>query len=119
MSKATKQPNWRIRKREEWQRLIEEAEGSGESVQDFCRRHDIAVHNFYQWRGQFRAEGKDRKDKSPLFVPVHVRTEVETMVPHEKIGSHFMVHGNGGVKMEFPSGCSSAELRLVMQVLSC
>ena len=119
MSTTKKQPNWRIRKREEWEELIKEANGSSESVQEFCRRHDIAVQNFYQWRGQFRAEAKARKDKSPLFVPVHVRAEVETMVPHEKIDSHFMVYGNGGVKMEFPSGCSSAELRLVMEVLTC
>jgi hypothetical protein len=115
----------RIGKREDWERLIAEAEGSSETVQDFCHRHGIAVHNFYQWRSRLRAEVRgrtdkqDKQDKHPLFVPVHVSAGTKMTLVDVGIGSRFMVQVGGGVKLEFPSGCTGDELRLVMEVLSC
>lgn len=106
-----------IRKREEWIWLIEEASRSGKTVREFCAAYDIAEHSFYGWRRRLRGEEDTRREA--LFVPVRVKAEAKMLSPPSQINARFFVQGAGGLQLEFPSGCTEAELRLVARVLSC
>lgn len=117
MSVVGKRMRRPARKREEWILLVKEASINGESVQEFCARRGITEHSFYKWRLRLRAEGSALKEA--LFVPVRVRAEAEMLSPPSQIRSQFFMHGAGGVRIEFPSGCTAEELTLVAGVLSC
>jgi len=47
------------RRREEWQRLVKQFEGSGLSQKVFCRRHDLNETTFRLWRGRVRSPTPD------------------------------------------------------------
>lgn len=122
------------RSRPEWSVLVEESRKSGMPVRKFCAARGISVCALYKWRsrlgckdqsqqlGVSAASGKITKINS-AFVPVKIlpdefsRSKVPE--PLSRIKSCFILQSAGGVKIEFPSGCTGAELRLVSDVLSC
>ena len=113
---SVNRPHRRIRKREEWVFLIEEATQSGENVREFCAVRDIYEHSFYGWRRQFQREEHARNE--PLFVPVRVMAEATMKLP-QQINCPFFMQNARGLRLEFPSGCTVTELTLVAGVLSC
>ena len=50
----------RMRSREEWERVVQEQEGSGVTVAEFCKREDVGKSGFYYWKrrlsGDFERE---------------------------------------------------------------
>lgn len=40
------------RSREQWQQILSTQQRSGLSVAAFCRRHQLGVSNFYNWRAR-------------------------------------------------------------------
>jgi hypothetical protein len=48
-----------------WRGLVEEHDGSGLSVRDFCRRHKVTESAFYFWRGELHRRGRERTGTSP------------------------------------------------------
>jgi putative transposase len=47
------------RSRQEWRSLLAEFDGSGLSVETFCRRESISAASLYRWRGLLRTVGDD------------------------------------------------------------
>jgi len=103
------------RKRSELVVLVKEAFLSGERVREFCARHGVSEHSFYKWRRFL--EIKEGAGQKGLFVPVRVTAETE--IPPSPITARFFVQGAGGLRLEFPEGCTAAELALVAGILSC
>jgi len=56
-------------KLEQWRQLIEQQEGSGESVTEFCRRHDLLPKTFWNRRKAMR-EADQRKGMVAVSPPV-------------------------------------------------
>jgi hypothetical protein len=59
-----------------WVRLFREQQASGESVAAFCRKRQLAVHQYYWWQRQLRHgdtqdAASERLSPAP-FVPVRV-----------------------------------------------
>ena len=50
----------RRRSSEEWHQLIQQQEGSGQSVSAFCVSQGLCSTAFYAWRRRFRKDGVDR-----------------------------------------------------------
>jgi len=48
--------------REQWQQLINEQVDSGLSVAAFCRKTQLSVSSFYQWRKKFDAVEPELND---------------------------------------------------------
>jgi hypothetical protein len=97
---------------EEWEGLILEASGSGLSVAAFCALHDVSVHSFYEWRR--RLSGSRRSRQQGAFIPVVCE---EAQGGEVRIASFFCVRRADGMSVEFPSGASSLELKLVISCL--
>lgn len=47
-----------MKKREEWEKLLEEQRGSGMSVARFCRERGISDSSFSYWRNKVREEAR-------------------------------------------------------------
>lgn len=60
------------RSRHEWWALLAKFDGSGLSVEAFCRREAISAASLYRWRGLLGAVGDDGEtaviSKTPAFV---------------------------------------------------
>ncbi len=55
-----------------WSRLISEQKQSGESVAAFCRRREVSVPSFYQWRRKLNRVDVESSTDVSSFVPVSV-----------------------------------------------
>ena len=47
-----------------WRAIIEKQAASGKSAAEFCRDHNIKIHQFHWWRGRFRKEDSEGKETS-------------------------------------------------------
>ena len=53
------------RSREEWGRLVVEQARCGLAAAEFCRREDVGVASFYQWRRRLGAFGERKEVSEP------------------------------------------------------
>ena len=123
----------------QWAVLVSEAAKSSESTRAFCLRRDITEHSFYKWRLHFQKEAMVVKEiphqsnrssafaviktsgsekvassrAAPIFAPKKASTV------SSKIISPFILRGTNGLRLEFTSGCTALELKLVAEALSC
>jgi hypothetical protein len=56
---AAKKGKGTRRSRQEWRTLLAKFDGSGLSVDTFCRRESISAASLYRWRGVLRTVGDD------------------------------------------------------------
>ena len=47
-------------KREEWRKRLEEYDGAGVTVAEFCRREQVSQASFYYWAKRIRQAGKGK-----------------------------------------------------------
>jgi transposase-like protein len=126
-------------KRSQWEALVAEADNSGESARAFCLRRGITQHSFYKWRLRFQKEALAVKkaprnsNGSSAFAVIKTRNNDKMASPKvasiflpkkeaaapTKIISPFILRGTKGLRLEFTSGCTTSELKLVAEVLSC
>ena len=130
----------------EWVSLAVESREIGIPVRQFCIERGISAASLYKWRSRLTKEpglkafnpgafGANNAESS-AFVPVKIMaiaenppvilspesvnsSQIAAPEPAPRIISHFILQGSGGVKIEFPSGCITTELRLVLEALSC
>ena len=112
--KTTKRKRRRkLRTAEEWQQLIEEHKGSGQSQAQFCREHGLEPTTFNGWlRGRVGSQRKRRKKRAAkvkfarVEVPVNGGPEVELSLP-------------GGVSVLIRNGGSAGQVaELIREVVS-
>lgn len=67
-----KKGKWSRRSQNEWRSLMARFNGSGMSVEGFCRREAISATSFYRWRSLLSdgrsEEGGDPRQATPAFV---------------------------------------------------
>lgn len=101
--------------------LIAEQERSGLSAREFARQRGIAEGTMSWWRRELRlrgALGRSADTGSAALIPVAVVDEVRaTGATPSRDG--FVVHTAAGMKVEVPSGFDAAELRRLLEALSC
>ena len=70
--------------RRQWRRRLGRFAGSKLSVAEFCRREEVSVASFYQWRKKLDASGEtgldDRNTTQPTFLPVQVAATASLQV---------------------------------------
>ncbi len=76
-----------------WGALIEEHEGSGETVAEFCVRRGLARPTFYEWRRRLKA-----RPAPAAFVPVHVA--LGARVPRGPSGVEVVLGGGRRLRLE-------------------
>ena len=118
----------------EWAFLVDESYKSGLPIRKFCGERDICPAMLYKWRERLKTKEPGHKPavsrvcdrmivESPAFVPVKIVSEEpppdKALDRQARINSRFILQSSGGVKIEFPGGCIAAELRLVLEALSC
>ena len=120
------------RSRAEWAALVDESYNSDLPARKFCNERGISPAMLYKWRERLKAKEPDHKTlvssgcyriiiESPAFVPVKIASEElpagKMSECQARISSRFILQSSSGVKIEFPSGCTAQELRLVLEVL--
>lgn len=54
-----------VEKERYWRRTIREAAGSGLSIREFCRRHELKEGQFHWWQRRLRASGRTSSKSKP------------------------------------------------------
>ena len=146
MANEIKLKQRRPRRHAEWVGLAIESRKSGIPVRKFCIERGISAAALYKWRSRLTKDpGLSASNPRAIsaidadnrtFVPVKIMAIAEKSPvilspeslntsrivapePLPRIISHFILQSAGGVKLEFPGGCAGAELRLVLEALSC
>ena len=97
-----------VRKLAEWQARLERFREAGLSVTRFCRREQVSVPSFYQWRKKLVDDSARRKNWPRA---------VEAFAPVRLVGTATVaVWLPGGTRIEIPIGDSQA-LQLALQTL--
>jgi hypothetical protein len=109
----------------DWRRIVEEQEGSGLSVSDFCDERGLTASTFYLRRQQVRAAEaaprQPRPARRPRFVPVVLPQDVTKatlpqQAPLSAVAPLELIHSTG-VVLRIPAGCDVESLRIVLRLL--
>ncbi len=77
-----------------WRRHIDTWRTSGLSQNAYCREHALKSHQFSYWKRKLATSSADHKlstrEKSPAFVPLHVRHSSDT---------------HNGLRLRLSNGC--------------
>ncbi|WP_066190782.1 IS66 family insertion sequence element accessory protein TnpA [Gracilibacillus timonensis] len=87
-------------KRIEWEARMKEWKESGRNVAQWCREHDVNVHQMYYWKQRLQKENADTKETAN-WLPVQV-TEGSPVINSSPIFIH--VHDYA---VEVPVGAES------------
>jgi hypothetical protein len=95
-----------------WQRVIDEAQGSGLSIRAFCARKRICEGSFYFWRRSLERGIPRVAGSGPEFIRVKVH---ESLLPVADSPIEIQVRGDRVVRVR--SGCDRQLLADVLAVL--
>ena len=67
---ATKRRRWVRRSTDEWRELLGQFECSGQTQEQFCAAHDLALSTFSRWREKLRGAAMDEPvaSREAMFV---------------------------------------------------
>ena len=90
-----------------WREVIEKQAASGISAAEFCRDHNIIIHQFHWWRNRFRKENAEGKEAGFL-----------ELVPCSKSQhSGIRIRLSDGLSIEVEQGFDPLTLRCVIETL--
>ena len=98
----------RPERRELWRQRITQQQASGQSVRDFCRKHDFSEQPFYTWRKALGSSATGATAKPPVAFAL-----VEMNKPSQATPIEFIL--TGGEILRIPP--DAATLRLVLDAL--
>lgn len=55
-------------KRKFWENHIKQCEASGQSQRDYCKKHDLIVNRFYDWKHRITATDKSQVSFLPVVL---------------------------------------------------
>ncbi|GAB2538301.1 MULTISPECIES: IS66 family insertion sequence element accessory protein TnpA [Bacillaceae] len=97
-------------KRIEWDARMKEWKESGLSAAQWCREHDVNLHQMYYWKRRFQQESIGTKEAD--WLPVQV-TESPSTIKNSSIFIH--VHDYA---VEVPIGADPVQVAEILRVIS-
>src|SRR5699024_11319588 len=101
------------KKRIEWKAIYEAWKESGQSVAEWCRNHEIKVHQMYYWVKEFEQNNRDAElSDEPKWLTVQVDKESMDSIEKDFISLHA-----GAITVEVRPGVDICLLYDVVHVL--
>lgn len=101
------------KRRERWQRLIEEYKSSGETQGTFCQRNRLCLGTFKGWLYQYHRKKTDEAAGMPSMLPVRVTSTAEA-----SNGSKVVFFFSNGTCLQFDVSVAPSTIGSLVEVLS-
>ena len=102
-----------------WYKLIEECQGSGQTVVSWCKENDVNIKTYYYWLRKFRQQEIEKRQlpvitELPEKPVTFQRLEVQSPVPNTKAA---VIIRMGSATVEVTEGTSQQTIQAVLLAL--